>query len=143
MADDRRQAKHEFIEHTAELALRLSAETPEALVAEACRALGAMLCEEVTCRPGDDQITRTVAVTGVDAEALLVDVLNELIFLAETERWAPLEARTTEWTPTRAVLHFRGTRLRVAPSRIKSATHHGLVLRRARNRWVAEVIFDV
>lgn len=137
------RARHEFLEHTAELALKLIAEAPEAVFAEACRALGAMLCEEVGCDRAADPVARTVTVTGVDGEALLVDLLNELIYVAETDRWAPTEARTAEWTPTRAVLELRGPRLQGAPSRIKSATHHGLALRREGEDWVAEVIFDV
>jgi SHS2 domain-containing protein len=84
-----------------------------------------------------------VAVDAVDADALLVDLLNELIYLAETERWAPSTVPAVECTPTRVVLRIAGARLRRVPARIKSATHHGLALRRVGERWVAEVIFDV
>ena len=48
---------HEFIAHTAELALRISAPTAEGLYAEACRALGRLLIDEAgeqgTAGPGD------------------------------------------------------------------------------------------
>jgi SHS2 domain-containing protein len=135
--------RHERIAHTAELALRLEADTPAELFAEACRALGTMLREETGSTPTGEDASRTVAVDAVDADALLVDLLNELIYLAETERWAPSAVRAAECTSTRVVLRMAGAHLRRAPSRIKSATHHGLALRRVGERWVAEVIFDV
>lgn len=134
--------RHERIAHTAELALRLQADTPAELYAEACRALGTLLREEAGSVAAED-VVRTVAVDAVDADALLVDLLNELIYLAETERWAPSVVQAVDWTPTRILLRLAGPRLRRSPSRIKSATHHGLALRRAGPRWEAEVIFDV
>jgi SHS2 domain-containing protein len=136
-------ARHEFIEHTAELALRLSADTPGDLFAEACRAVGALLCEEVERTGAGTEVSRTVTVEAVDADALLVDLLNELIWLGETARWAPATASVVAWSPTRIVVDLAGPRLGRTPSRLKSATHHGVRLRRRGSRWEAEVIFDV
>jgi len=134
-------ARHEVVDHTAELALRVSAGTPGELFAEACRALGAMLCEETGC--GAVRTERTVRITAVDAEALLVDLLNELIYLGETERWAPVDVRVRTWTATGTELELSGVALNRTPARIKSATHHGLSLQRDGTRWAGEVIFDV
>lgn len=135
--------RHERIAHTAELALRLEADTPAEVYAEACRALGAMLREETGSMPPGEDVSRTLVVDAVDADALLVDLLNELIYLAETERWTPSAVSAVECTPTRVVLRIAGAHLRGVPSRIKSATHHGLALRRVGGRWAAEVVFDV
>jgi SHS2 domain-containing protein len=135
--------RHERIAHTAELALRLEADSQAEVYAEACRALGAMLREETGSTPVGKNVSRTVAVDAVDADALLVDLLNELIYLAETERWAPSAVQAVDWAPTRVALRVAGAHLRGVPSRIKSATHHGLALRHLGERWVAEVIFDV
>jgi len=135
--------RHELIAHTAELALRLRADTPADLCAEACRALGSLLREEAGSAPAAGASTRTLTVEAVDGDALLVDLLNELIYLAETERWAPSVVESVEWTATRVVLRLAGPPLRRTPSRIKSATHHGLALRRVGRGWEAEVIFDV
>lgn len=137
------RARHEFLDHTAELALRLHAPTPAELFAEACRAVGLLVREETGARIADGAEVRTLTVEAVDAEALLVDLLNELVYVAETEQWAPVDARTVAWSPARVTLELGGVRLPAAPSRIKSATHHGLTLRRAESGWTAEVIFDV
>lgn len=137
-------AHHSFVAHTAELALRLTADTPAALCAEACRALGLLVVAEAgTVASPDADLERTIVVESVDAEALVVDLLNELIYLAETECWAPRAARVVSWRPDRLVMQVAGVRLRAAPCRIKSATHHGLALRAGPAGWEAEVIFDV
>jgi SHS2 domain-containing protein len=131
---------HEFVEHTAELALRVWADGRDTLYAEACRAVGTLLLEEVR---GREAAARSITVEAVDAEALLVDLLNELIYLAETERWAPESATVVTWAPTRVVLEVAGRWLEATPSRLKSATHHGLSVRPVATGWEAEVIFDV
>ena len=132
---------HEFIPHTSELALRLSADTVDELYAEACRALGLLL----TAEAGDGGMAaeRTLTLESVDADALLVDLLNELIYLAETARWAPRTAVVVRRDVGSVTVRLGGVALRRAPSRIKSATHHGLTLVATEAGATAEVIFDV
>jgi SHS2 domain-containing protein len=134
-------ARHEFIPHVAELALRLSADSVPELYAEACAALGALLTEEAGGGgPAED---RLLSLDAADAEALLVDLLNELVFLGETARWAPESARVERWNGGQLTIRATGVRLRGAPARIKSATHHGLRLVVTERDAVAEVILDV
>ena len=134
-------ARHEFTPHTSELALRLHAPSVSALLAEACVALGTLLVEEA----GDagQAAARTLDLSSVDADALLVDLLNELLYLAETERWAPGAAAIERWHGGDLVVRIEGTALAGVPSRIKSATHHGLHLRQTAAGVEAEVVFDV
>jgi SHS2 domain-containing protein len=138
---ERMAARHEFIPHVAELALRLTADSVPELYGEACVALGRMLVAEagVEGRTGE----RLITLTSADAEALLVDLLNELIFLGETARWAPEAARVEHWDAGRLTVRVTGVRLRGVPARLKSATHHGLRLDVTERAAVAEVILDV
>lgn len=137
----RPMARHEFIAHTAELALRISAATAEELYAEACRALGRLLIDEAG-EQGTAE-TRTLHLEAVDDEALLVDLLNELIYVAETARWAPRAASVMRLDRGRVTVRLAGAALRRTPARIKSATHHGLRFAVAEGAVTAEVIFDV
>jgi SHS2 domain-containing protein len=134
-------SRHEFIPHVAEVAWRLTADTVPELYEEACVALGRMLVAEA----GDDGPAeeRVLTFAAADAEALLVDLLNELIFLAETARWAPRAARVEHWEAGQLTIRVIGARLRHLPSRIKSATHHGLRLTTTPRGAAAEVILDV
>jgi len=134
-------SRHEFIPHVAEVAWRLTADTVPELYEEACAALGEMLVAEAgEDGPAED---RVLALSAADPEALLVDLLNELIYLAETSRWAPRAARVEHWDAARLTIRVMGARLRHGPSRIKSATHHGLRLTATAQGAMADVILDV
>jgi SHS2 domain-containing protein len=134
-------ARHEFTDHTSEMALRVEADSWPELVAEAVRAVGAELIREGG-RAGPAP-ARALALESADREALLVDLLNELVFLAETERWAPAAVTGTEASEGRARVRCEGVRLAGPPARIKAATFHGLQIRVAGTRHTAEVILDV
>ena len=134
-------ARHEFVDHVSELALRIEASSWADLVAEAVRAVGAELIREGG-RAGA-AAARIIEVEGVDREALLVDLINELIFLAETERWAPAAADTVDTSDRRARMRCAGVALAGPPSRIKAATLHGLSVRADGTGTTAEVILDV
>jgi SHS2 domain-containing protein len=143
-------ASHELVDHTAELALRLRAPSFEALLGEAVVALGGMLVDEAGSA-GKAEV-RILELAAPDREALLVDALNEVLFLAETARWAPAvgvgegegEGGTVvEADATHAEIRVPGVRLAGTPSRIKGATFHGLAVRADGGMVVAEVILDV
>jgi SHS2 domain-containing protein len=135
-------ARSEFLDHTCELALRLEADTWAELVAEAVRATGAELAAEGGGR--GPAPARAIALEAPDREALLVDLINELVFLAETERWAPDGAPAVELATDRALrLRCGGVALAAPPSRIKAATFHGLSVRADGTGASAEVILDV
>jgi SHS2 domain-containing protein len=134
-------SRHEFTDHTSELALRIEATSWSDLIAEAVRAVGAELVRE----GGEAGATprRVVEVTAADREALLVDLINELIYLAEVERWAPTDPRVTEAGDRSARVECGGVALAGPPSRIKAATFHGLAVRSTGPTVTAEVILDV
>jgi SHS2 domain-containing protein len=136
------RASHEFVDHTAELGLRLRAPSFEALLGEAVTALGGMLVDEAGW--AGEAGERVLELAAPDREALLVDLLNEILFLAETAGWAPArEGVVVEADATHARVRVSGVRLAGRPSRIKGATFHGLVVQFVRGMVQAEVILDV
>ncbi len=138
----RARASHEFVDHTAELGLRLRAPSFAALLGEAVTALGALLVDEAGSAGAAD--ARVLELAASDREALLVDLLNEILFLAETAGWAPArDGAVVEADATHATIHVPGVRLAGHPSRIKGATFHGLAVRSVRGMVEAEVILDV
>jgi SHS2 domain-containing protein len=134
-------AHHSFTDHTSELALRIEAESWPELLSEAVRAVGAELVAEGG-RAGAG-LRRLLEIEAADREALLVDLINELVFLAEAERWAPGAVRSVEVTDGRARIECDGVALAAPPSRIKAATFHGLSVRQTGTTVAAEVILDV
>ncbi|HET9212860.1 MAG TPA: archease, partial [Thermoanaerobaculia bacterium] len=89
---------HRWVDHTAEVQLQVGAESLAGLLAEAGRALGALLLRGRAAEPSGEP--KTIEVSSVDREALLVDWLNEIIFLAEVERWVAVDFEVSEAAET-------------------------------------------
>lgn len=111
------------------------------LLAEAGRALGELERRGVVAGvPGPE---REITVRADDPEAVLVDFLNEMIFLAERHRWIPLELDVLEADERHVTARGRGMVLPEAPSFVKAATMHGLSLARSSETCEAEVVLDL
>ncbi len=134
-------ASHEILEHTSELRVRLRAPDLGALFREATRALGETLAAHADGTEGSED--HDVEVRAPDLDALLVDWLNELLYLAETACWIPLDVEALEASGTRVRGRVRGARTAIAPSLVKAATHHGLHVTPVSDGYQAEVVFDV
>jgi SHS2 domain-containing protein len=132
---------HRWVDHTSEIQLQVGAESLGGLAAEAGRALGLLLLRGVPAEPAGPP--RTLEVDSADREALMVDWLNEILFVAEMEFWVPVEFEILESTPTRLRAAARGVPVEDPPGFVKAATFHGLRVEEADGGLHAEVIFDV
>jgi SHS2 domain-containing protein len=130
----------ERVEHTGELELRLAAPTLAGLLAEALRAVADEI-EEETPAAGDER--RPVAIDSSGADTLLADLLNEAIFLMETQGFlaAGLDARELSGGRLRGDLLGRSAEA-VRPL-VKAATYHRLRVWRDEDAWRGTVVLDV
>lgn len=129
---------YQWVEHTAELELSLEASTEAGIFEEALRAFGELL--------GDGELAeiveREVRFEGRDRAALLVDWLDELVYLAETEGLVPERVLAIELSPD-------GLRATVAarrgepPHLVKAATYHRLRFEPAHDGFRATLVLDV
>ncbi len=132
---------HRWVDHTAEVQIQVGAESLAGLLAEAGKALGALLLRGRAAEPSGE--ARTIEVSSVDREALLVDWLNEIIFRAEVERWIAVEFDLLEASETQLKASARGVPVDEPPALVKAATFHGLAVEERDGGLQAEVIFDV
>lgn len=132
---------HRFVDHTSEVGLEVRAGTFGELLAEAARGLAGLLLREAPAAAQGE--AREIEVSSHDREALLVDWLNEILFIAETGLWIPLEIEILEASATRIRARARGASVGVSPSRVKAATLHGLEVAESADGFSAEVILDV
>ena len=132
---------HRWVDHTAEVQLQVRAGSLAGLLAEAGRALGALLLRGHAAEPSGEP--KTIEVSSVDREALLVDWLNEIIFRAEVERWVAVEFDVLEASETHLKASVRGAPVDEPPALVKAATFHGLTVEEREGGLQAEVIFDV
>ena len=138
---------HTFIDHTADVAADLDGGTLGELFASAARALTDTITPLENVRPS---IPQSVTAEAATLEDLLVDWLNELLYLFEVQnilfsqfdvaidgtegRWRL--AATLGGEPFDPARH--STRVL-----IKSATYHGLRVTCEDGTWRARIVFDI
>jgi len=138
-----RRPSYAFIEHTGDMGVDLEAPTLEALFETAAEALFAILVEgEAADRPAASMV-----VEASDREALLVEWLNELLYLHTVGGWVLRHYRVRLQGETRLRADVGGERLdpekHQARCEVKAATFHGLRLLHEGGVWRGRVIFDV
>jgi SHS2 domain-containing protein len=132
---------HAFEEHTGEVRLRVEAPTLEGLFEEAARAMAELMLDT---RPGPaDEPPEAVSLVARDPEALLVDWLNELIFLSETRKRIYTDVRVQRATDTALEATVRGVLPETLGTAVKAATLHGLRITRSPQGYAATVVLDV
>ena len=132
----------EILEHTADVGIRAWGDSPEALFEQAARGLADILG---AWSPGDGE-SYDVVLESRDLEGLLVDWLNEVIYLQES-RDAVLAGINVDQIQKdhlvgRVTLARRTTVL--DGTAVKAVTYHQLkAARKDDGKWIAEVYVDV
>lgn len=112
-----------------------------AVLAEAGRALGEL--ELRGQRPAAPLQWREVEVSSADREALLVEWLNELIFLAETNQAVAVEFHMGQTSDSAVRARVGLVSVEESPSLVKAATYHQVRVAETADGLVADVIVDV
>ena len=138
----------ESLDHTADTAVRLRSRDPTELFADATRALSSIYLGPDAVVAATEAVP--VRIEAESPEALLIDYLNQLIFLFDTRRFLAAEV-----VPDRLVLGspsvLEGRILgetfdpgrHAAQTEIKAATFHGLEIRKTGSGLEADVVFDL
>jgi SHS2 domain-containing protein len=132
---------HEITDHTSELRIRLLAGSLGELLAEAGRALAGIQLRGAT--PAVEGDWRRLELSAPDRAGLLAEWLNELIYLAETERWVATEFAVDRASDRSVSALARGTLVERAPGLVKAATLHGLRVDQVSGGFAGEVVLDV
>ncbi|MGI6209170.1 MAG: archease [Anaerolineae bacterium] len=128
---------YEEVRHTADVAIRVWGGSVEELLTSAAQGLFAMMAEACTT---DSE--RTVELSADDLETLLVDWLNELIYLSDShdEAYSEYALRVTPGWHLQASL--RGGPICRRTGIVKAATYHGLAVEQEQGQYRATVVFD-
>ncbi len=128
------------LDHTADLAIEVWGEDFATLLVHAAEAVFAL---QGLPDAGGERTQHDVHVQAADRETLLVDWLNELLFLSETlgEVYTTFDlALVGEFAVSATVGGYKG---HPTKRRIKAATFHDLRIACESGRCVARVVFDV
>ena len=132
----------EELSHTAEIGVRVQAGSAPDLFACTAQAMFGLL----RVRPDEsgEAGRRLVTIDSIDAESLMVDWLNELVYLHETSRLLFTQYTILRWEATHLEAEIYGYPSSGAPAlHIKAATYHQLLIRDDANGWTAQVFFDI
>ena len=131
---------HEIADHVSEVRLRVRASSLGGLLVEAGRAIA-----ELQLRGAEASSAgwRTIELSAPDRALLLVDWLNELIYLAEAERWVGVHFDVDSAEDGQLRARVRGVRLEHSVSLLKAATLHELRVAEIPGGLEGEVILDV
>ena len=141
---------YEELGHTAEIGLRLEADTAANLFTCAAQAmfdliqpvLSAPLKESVAAT--EDSEWHQVVLSADDQESLLVDWLSELLYLYETTGLVFHRYHITTWEPTFIEATVTGDKPdQPAAMHIKAITYHQLEVAQTPDNWQARIFFDI
>ena len=127
---------YRWIEHTAELELELEADDERGVFASAVDAFAELLASDVE----GPEVTHELRLESGERAGLLVELLEEIVYLADTARFAPDELVEIDIVGRRAVVRGRTSD---PPPLVKAVTYHGLDFRAEGGRWRARVVLDV
>jgi len=126
-----------WVDHTAELELRIEAPSLEQVFADAAAAFG-----ELVRRGGGDAYALDVGLDATDRAALLVEWLENFVFSADTLGFVPEHVRELTIADTTLAATVDGVRGEPAPL-VKAVTYHGLELEEESDGFRARVVLDV
>lgn len=133
---------YEELAHTSEVGIRVQAQTAENLFACAAKAMQSLT--RATGGSSEDVSLHDVNVDAPDAESLMVDWLNELLFLHETSGHIFTDYKILAWQPTHLEAVLVGRKPEKKPTvHIKAVTYHQLEVTQTEESWTATIFFDI
>lgn len=135
---------YEHFEHTADLGLRVSADSLESLFVDAARGFLAMLVADP--KYVQPVTTKTISLAADEPAYLLFDWLSELLYAFETDKLLLAEFELAI-DGNKLTATCRGEAMDESRHRmeheVKAITYHGLRLEQTASGWFAEVIVDI
>lgn len=129
---------YEWVEHTAEVELRIEADSPAMVFREAMAALAELLGDDRDGEAAEHELWLVAS----DRASLLVSWLEELIYLADAQGFLPVDAPQLDVGGKELRARVRGQTGSPRPL-VKAVTYHGLEFRRSAGTWRAKVVLDV
>jgi SHS2 domain-containing protein len=130
----------EETEHTADWAFRVRGRSFAELLEAAARAMHSL---DRPTPGGKSSLTREIEVEGVDRETLLVNWLNEILYLEQTHREVYDRFRVSEISGNRLRGRLYGWPSGDRITHIKAATFHNLEVKQIPEGYEATVVLDV
>ncbi len=135
---------YEFINHTADLGIRVSGPSLEELFENAAWAMFDLIVDLDTVEVRDEA---TIRIRGGEREELLADWLRDLLYRYNGHEYLLKEFRIEKISPRGLKARVRGEKLDMSrhslKREIKAVTYHDLKIKKLNHEWQAQIIFDI
>ena len=128
------------IEHTADWSIRAHGATLPELFVNAATGMYSLMADMAAITPTTECL---IEASGVDAEALLVKWLNELLYHTEMNGEVFCEFEIVSFEPTRLVSTAKAGRGIKLKKQIKAVTFHAMQIVSSENGYKVTIVFDV
>ena len=135
----------EILDHTADLALKITGDNPVDFFKQALYGLIA-LTEIDQAESSQDEVISEIHISGNDLEEILVRFLNELVRLIQESELAPYALRNPEVFQEKFICEVLSRPIRRYPDgyvEIKAATYHMLKIENCAGVLSATIILDI
>ncbi len=137
-------AKYEFINHTADLGIRVRGLSLKELFENAARAMFDLIADLDTV---ETRHQMTIEIRGERLEELLADWLRDLLYRCNGDKYLLKEFKIEKINLGGLKARIRGEKLDMSrhslKREIKAVTYHGLEIRKLNRQWQAQIIFDI
>jgi SHS2 domain-containing protein len=138
-------SKHSFIEHTADIAFDVSADSLEELFLESARAWRISIIGDTA---GKALLNRKLKLSAGSLEELLVCFLNELNYLLITKKWLSIIFKDLVIDKINYFLSVTISGIQIydlfeMKEEIKSVTYHQMEIIEVDNKFSTRVVFDI
>ncbi|HLC54417.1 MAG TPA: archease [Candidatus Nanoarchaeia archaeon] len=135
------KAGFEFIEHTADIKLRMYGERAEHLFVEAVHAFCAYVAKGKRIQKKE---RKEFSVEGVDMQDLMYSFLDEIIYLLDAEDFIAVDAAVIlKDNRIQAIVYGDKASSYNGMSHVKAATYADMYIRQTDKGWEAQVVLDV
>lgn len=135
-----------LLEHTADIGIKINGSSLEELFKNAFYGILSIVAETgiSNCE------NKIIKLTAPDKESLLIDFLNELLYLINAEKWLPAEIDKLSIN-----VNIDGNKLEAAikgkkytlpdtiTTEVKAATYHNIKISNTVDNWETKVFFDI
>lgn len=134
--------KYETMSHRADLMIKAFGKTKKDLFLNML--IGMVKNQHPTIKTPEVKIKRNIRIRSGGLGELLIDFLNEVLYLSQTHKETYYGLYFKEFTPHLLEGELVGKKIERLGSEIKAATHHGLDISfKKGSGWKAVVLFDV
>jgi SHS2 domain-containing protein len=137
--------KFEFLEHTADVKMRIFGITLDKLFKNAVLGMAKLQKSKVKSQKSKLQfkIQKFVELKSSDLETLLVDFLSAVLTQSDIEHAVFPEIKIKKLTNTEIEAEIFGVKIDKFNKDIKAVTYHGAEVKKAGDHWEAIVLFDI